>query len=84
MFFSNSETIFGVNLLLTGMDKINGKAIKQAPPITPFILRQIHEVLYFKSKFELTMWVLFLTSFFPHVEKIQCDTCFGKRWGKNT
>ena len=55
-----------------------GNPKKQAPPITPFILRQIHEVLDFKSKFELTMWVLFLTSFFPHVKEIKHHPCISE------
>ena len=55
---------------------------KQAPPITAFILRRIHKVLDFKSKFELTMWALFLTSFFLMLRKSNVTPALERDGGK--
>ena len=58
------KQFFGVNLLLRGIEKVNGKIKKQVPQITPDLLILIHSVLEFRKPFEVTMWVLFLTCFF--------------------
>ena len=68
--------------MLRRIEKINGKPKKQTPPITPFKLRQIHKVLDFKSKFELTMWALFLTSFFLMLRKSNVTPASQKDWEK--
>ena len=63
------KQFFGVNLLLRGIERINGKAKKQAPPITPELLIMMHGVMNLDSPFELTMWALFLTCFFLMLRK---------------
>ena len=59
------KQFFGVNLLLRGIEKINGKIKKQASAITPELLMLIHDVLDFESPIS--------HMFFPYAEEIQCN-----------
>ena len=63
------KQFFGVNLLLRGIEKINCRVKKQAPPITPEILILVDSVIDFHSPFKITMWNLFLTCFFLMLRK---------------
>ena len=51
---------------------------RNKPPITPFILRCVHNVLNFNSKFEVTMWALYLKTFFLMLRKSNVTAATNK------
>ena len=59
----------GLKMTLKGMERLYGKLAKQAAPITLDILVNIGLSLNFDRKFHVTMWAVFLTSFFILLRK---------------
>ena len=59
----------GLKMTLKGMERLYGKPAKQAAPITLDILVNIGLRLNFDRKFHVTMWAIFLTSFFVLLRK---------------
>ena len=55
---------FLINLALRGISRQHPRHVKQAKPVTPEILMNIHEVLDFSIKSDVVYWCLFLFAFF--------------------
>ena len=65
----------GLKMAFKGMERLYGKPAKQAAPITLDILVNIGLALNFNRKFHVTMWALFLTSFFILLRKSHVSYC---------
>lgn len=55
--------------LLTGIKRVKGHPPSQKLPITPAILRQIHEQLNLRSSFDASFWAVSLVSFYGMLRK---------------
>ena len=60
---------FIINLGLKGMARLKPYCIKQAEPITPIILKQIHDVLDLTDTHDTVYWCLFLFAFYLFARK---------------
>ena len=76
----DESELTGVKLTLSEMDRLYGKPTKQAPAIIVDILIDIGLTLNFDQKFHVTMWALFLTSFFLLFRKSNVSVTNLYRW----
>ena len=55
---------FEVQITVRGLRKRLKHAVKQAPPMTPLLMAQIHALLNFKKKADIVFWAIITMGFF--------------------
>ena len=78
-FNTRSFSGYVLRLTLAGLKRLNQHIVKQALPITPVILQDVHKVLDFNSEDDTVFWAICLTAFFLLFRKSNLlpDTKYG-------